>query len=155
MVPIELQDRLVIRFEEEFKHLKLKDLGDNPVNLKIFPQHLPARSKDGSSYYPCIIIRLADGGGEGQDEPFITRVQFIVGVIDRERTNQGYRDALTVINRIIESIQRNPNELGKYEALPKIDWSYHDEDVEPYFFAGLETTWKTPKYIREDVEDLI
>lgn len=155
MIPIELLDRLVERFKDEFEYLKLKDLKDNLVGINIFPQHLPAKSKDGTSHYPCIIIRLANGDGKDEYEPFTTRIQFVIGVIDRNNINQGYRDALTVANRIIESIRRNPKELDKYEATSKVDWSYYDEDTEPYFFAGVETSWETPNYIREDVEDLI
>lgn len=155
MIPIELQDRLVERFESEFENLRLKDLKDDLVKVNIFPQHLPTKSKNGTSHYPCIIIRLANGDKAEATDPFITRIQFIVGVIDRESVNQGYRDALSVVNRIIESIQRNPSELDTYEATPNVSWSYYDEDTEPYFFAGLETSWRTPSYIREDVEDLI
>lgn len=155
MIPIELQDKLVERFKKEFKSLILKNIKDEAVKLQIFPQHLPTKSKDGTSHYPCVIIRLASGGGAESENPFTTKIQFIIGVIDRDSENQGYRDALTITNRIIENIQRNPKELGKYEASSAMDWSYYDEDVEPFFFAGLETSWETPGYMREDVEDLI
>jgi len=85
----------------------------------------------------------------------ISIIQFIVGVIDRDSSNQGYRDALTVANKISESLVRNPVIDSKYELALPINWAYNDEDAEPYFFAGLETNWRTPSYLREDVEELI
>lgn len=157
MIPLELQDELVSRMQEQFKHLRLKNLLNKQVPINIFSQHLPTRSKidESNNLYPCIIVRLANGSGYQGNTENSTNVQFIIGVIDRESSNQGYRDALTVGNKIIENLKRNPVINSKFELAEKINWAYHDEDSEPYYFAGIETTWRTPSFLREDVEDLI
>lgn len=160
MIPLELQDALKVRLEEEFKHQKLKNLKNETVPISIFPQHLPtkdktARGEESTDNYPCIIIRLADGDQPSTEDPFNTTIQFIVGVVDRESSFQGYRDSITIANNIIQNLKRNPVIANRYELDPSINWAYHDEDSEPYFFSGVETNWSTPKYIREDVEDMI
>lgn len=155
MIPLDLQDQLITRMEDEFKDLRLKNLANKLVPLNIFPQHLPAKDKENTDPYPCIIVRLADGDQADINESGIATIQFIVGVIDRENTFQGYRDAITVANRIIENLQRNPVIDGKYQLIMPITWAYYDEDTEPYFFAGVETNWEVPSFIREDVSDLI
>lgn len=155
MIPLELQDALEIRLEDEFRDLKLKNLKNELVPINIFPQHLPAKDKSNTDPYPCIIIRLSDGDQADINESGNTTIQFIVGVVDRDSTFQGYRDSLMVANRIIENLKRNPRVCDKYELQLPVNWAYHDEDAEPYFFSGLETNWSTPRFIREDVEDMI
>lgn len=155
MIPLELQDALVARVKKEFEHLRFKNIKNERVPINVYPQHLPNKSKEDIDPYPCIIIRLANGRNTNIEEPGITIIQFIVGVIDRDSSNQGYRDALTVANKISESLVRNPVIDSKYELALPINWAYNDEDAEPYFFAGLETNWRTPSYLREDVEELI
>ena len=156
MIPLELQDALVARFEHELQHEKLWNIKKEEANIQIFSQHLPSKRKDlTNDPYPCVIIRLPDGGQSGRQEAAQTTIQFIVGVVDRSSDHQGYRDALGVANKIAESLARNPMVKEKYELTLPMNWAYHDEDAEPYYFAGIETTWRTPKYLREDVEEMI
>ncbi len=61
----------------------------------------------------------------------MTTMQFVVGVVDRSNDNQGYRDALRLTNRVIESLKRKPMISGKYELSLPINWSYVDDDAEP------------------------
>ncbi|MFC4403317.1 hypothetical protein [Gracilibacillus xinjiangensis] len=158
MIPLELQEALKERMGKEFKDLLLKNVKNEEVPINIFTQHLPAKDKNNKNNtdpYPCIIVRLSDGEQADNNESGNTSIQFIVGVVDRENTFQGYRDAITVANRIIENVKRNSLVEERYELEMPITWAYHDEDSEPYFFAGVQTNWSTPKHIREDVEDMI
>ncbi|WP_121614789.1 hypothetical protein [Virgibacillus halodenitrificans] len=155
MIPLFLQRDLKTRLNEEFKDFMLKDLVSNYVPIKIFEQHLPAKGKQKEDPYPCIIIRLADGTGAEAEESSKAKIQFIIGVVDRDSNNQGYKDAVNVANRIITNLKRNPLVDDRYEMEPTINWAYNDEDAEPYFFVGIETMWKVPQIKREDAEDLI
>ncbi len=156
MIPLELQDELVKRLEEEFNNETLLNRKKEETPLKIFSQHLPSKSKNNHvDPYPCVVVRIPDGSQNDENQPAMTTMQFVVGVVDRSNDNQGYRDALRLTNRVIESLKRKPMISGKYELSLPINWSYVDDDAEPYFFAGLETTWRTPKYLREDVEEMI
>ena len=156
MISLELQDELILRMKKEFEHLKLKNLENDKAPINIFSQHLPAKSKkEDIDPYPCIIVRLTNGSSMDVDDPNSTTIQFIIGVVDRDSSNQGYRDALTVANRICKNLQKNPMVDKRYELQLPINWAYNDEDAEPYYFAGIETRWSNPGYLREDVEELI
>ena len=155
MIPLELLDALVERVKDEVKNLLLKNINNEKVPVKVYPQHLPNKGKNNEDPYPCIIVRLAAGGLSDSNEPGVTTVQFIIGVVDRDSSNQGYRDAVNTANKINESLHKNPVIENRYELTLPINWAYNDEDADPYYFVGLETNWKTPEYIREDVEALI
>jgi hypothetical protein len=158
MIPIQLLDLLVDRFRTELDQYKLKD-PKNPEDykpIKIYSQHLPTKSKDNdSSIYPYLIIRLTDGEEGSDDDAALCQVLFIAGVFDRNDDNQGFRDAISIIEKIYQSLKRNPVIQNKFEFIHPIRWVYQDEGAGPYYFAGLETNWEVPKPIREDVEKLI
>lgn len=154
MIPIQLQDMLIARFKEEFKHLQLVD----GQYLNIFPQHLPAKSKSNETqtHYPCLIIRLSEGEGQNSDDADIATILFIAGVYDKNDNHQGYRDSVSIISRICESLIRNPLIDRKYELnTDDLKWAYNNDDAMPYFFCGVETKWFVPKFMREDVEGMI
>lgn len=158
MIPINLLDGLIERFEEELKHLKLMDPKNSETNksINIFPQHLLRKNKSTDvSLYPYLCIRFADVEGLTESEPGQSRILFIVGVFDRSEDNQGYRDALTVIQKVYESLIRNPIIKDQFQLVYPIRATYQEEDSAPYYFAGLETNWEVPIPLREDVEHLI
>ncbi|WP_346234586.1 hypothetical protein MKY04_13590 [Lysinibacillus telephonicus] len=78
-----------------------------------------------------------------------------MGVFDRSEDNQGYTDALTVIQKVYESLIRNPIIKDQFQLVYPIRATYQEEDSAPYYFAGLETNWEVPIPLREDVEHLI
>ncbi|WP_404427302.1 hypothetical protein LG296_01660 [Ureibacillus chungkukjangi] len=158
MIPIHLLDGLVERFKGELDSLALKDPNNpeiyKPIN--IFPQHLPQKNKSTDlSLYPYLCIRLTDVEGVSEGEPGQSRVLFIAGVFDRTEDNQGYRDALVVIQKVYESLIRNPMINKQFQLVYPIRATYQEEDSAPYYFAGLETNWEVPTPLREDVEHLI
>lgn len=158
MIPIHLLDGLVERFEKELEHFEYKD-PNNPVSNKpinIYPQHLPQKGKNTDlSLFPYLCIRLTDVEGLSVGEPGQSRVLFIAGIIDRSEDNQGYRDALAIIQKVYESLIRNPMINEQFQMVYPIRATYQEEDSAPYYFAGLETNWEVPTPIREDVEHLI
>lgn len=156
MVPLELQDELEKRLEKLFKHTRLKNLKGELVPINIFTQHLPAKSKTQEvSDYPYVLIRLAEGSELDEEDPQSAKVLFIAGVVDRESNHQGYRDAVSLIQRIYQDVKKYPIVKKRFELQYPINWAYHDEDTEPYFFAGLETNWGVPKVMREDLEAML
>ncbi|MEH7122109.1 hypothetical protein V7127_02570 [Bacillus sp. JJ1773] len=160
MIPIHLLDALVNRFESEFKEFQLKDpkSPEEYKKINIFSQHLPIKSKGkakDTSLYPYLIIRITDGGEDSSEETGKSQILFIAGVYDESEDNQGFRDAIALINKVYQSLIRDPMVNDMFELDYPIRWTYQDEDSEPYYFSGLETNWKVPKPIREDLEGLI
>lgn len=158
MIPLELQDALKLRLEKDLETLLLIDPVTRERNKKvsIFTQHLPNPEKKGDvSYFPCLVIRLRDGDSADPNEPDTIRVAFIASTFDRSSDQQGYRDVLTIMQRVHESLQRNPLVDDRFQRVPPSTWAYDDEDTAPYFYAGLETNWEIPRYLREDLEGLV
>lgn len=156
MIPLDLQDGLIWRFKKVFDGCLFKNPKDEYVPLNIYSQHLPAKDKKKeSSEFPYLIVRLADGTDSDPHDPNSTKILFIAGVYDRHNNHQGYRDAILIIQTIYESLKRDPVVDKRFELTYPINWAYHDEDTEPYFFAGLETNWEIPKVTRDDVEAMI
>ncbi|GAK06037.1 hypothetical protein JCM19037_4590 [Geomicrobium sp. JCM 19037] len=170
MIPTDLQDHLIERFRREMVGLQLNSTQDNErtAEIKVFPQHLPRPEKqkrsselspeqfEANQQFPSITVRLHYGGGRDPHDFKTARVNFIVGVYDAEDNHQGYRDAMTIAKRIEESLVKSPIVDDLYTCSPEIEWAYYDEEVQPFFFLGLETDWQIPEYIRDDeVEAMI
>lgn len=155
MIPLELQDGLKLRMKRLFEHFRLKNSNDVQVPINIFTQHLPNKSKQQVDHFPCITIRLDDGAESGETNPQMVKVLFIVGVVDRDSANQGYRDVVGIIQKIYQDLKRNPVIDEQFVLSYPIHWAYHDEDAHPHYFAGLETNWEVPKIIREDLEEMV
>lgn len=160
MIPIFLLDGLVERFEKELKGLALKDPKNPDLRkpIHIFPQHLPKKQKTKgteTSWYPYLCIRLADTERESNGEAGQSIVLFIAGVYDASEDNQGFRDALGIIQKVYESLIRNPIIKNQFQLTGPIRATYQEEDSDSYYFAGLETNWEVPTPLREDDEHLI
>lgn len=157
MIPIELQDGLEERMKKlfEIENFRLKNPDGNYVALNIFSQHLPEKTANDLSLYPYLVIRLVEGEQNDPGEAQQVQVLFIVGVFDDHNSYQGYRDVVNVLQKIYENLKRNPTVNDRFELQYPIRWALHDEDVYPFYFGGIETRWKTPTPIREDVEAMI
>lgn len=160
MVPVLLQEKLKERVEHAIKDLLLKGFDGAQKAVQVFEQHLPNKGKSvsrtpESTFYPCVVIHLQKGEISSSVDPQLVRVLFVVGVYDDEDSNQGYRDAMTIINRISENFLRHQYVDNKYMLQFPFEWEYSDEENQPYFFAWLDTYWEVPVAIQEDVEDLI
>lgn len=154
MTPIELQGALKKRIEKVVSGLILSSQENEEKGIQVFEQHLPRKVKSQSrnpesTFYPSIIIYL-DEGEKGQ-----VKALFIIATIDENGDNQGYKDAMNIVEKIMQNLSREPLVDGKYEIQDGFKWFYNDQDNYPYFFSWIETYWETPKIVREDVEAMI
>ncbi|MCM3567853.1 hypothetical protein [Neobacillus mesonae] len=155
MIPMDLQSGIKIRLEYEFSGKEFKSPNGEMVPLNIFEQHLPLKEDGDISHYPYVIVQLNEGTQTDETSSEGIKIMFIIGVFDSDSTNQGYREVTRIINRISSNFKRNPVVNGNFEMKYPFKWTIYDEDVSPYFFGGIETTWDTPTFSRTDVEELI
>ncbi|MGE6379551.1 hypothetical protein [Peribacillus muralis] len=155
MIPIDLQEGLKIRMEAEFSNRTFKSPNNQDVPLNIFEQHLPQKKKEDLSLYPYVIIQLNEGTQISDSSSEEIRIMFIIGIFDHDNFNQGYREVTRIINRITTNLIENPIVKKKFEMNYPLKWSIYEEDVAPYFFGGIETTWAVSTFSRQDVEELI
>ncbi|MBT2717548.1 hypothetical protein [Bacillus sp. ISL-57] len=155
MIPIDLQAGLKTRLEAEFANRTFKNPNNQDVPLNVFEQHLPQKKKEDLSLYPYVIIQLSEGTQVTEVSSEDIKIMFIIGIYDIDSSNQGYREVTRIINRITTNLTLNPLVNRKFEMNYPIKWTIYEEDVAPYFFGGIETTWAVSTFSRQDVEELI
>ncbi|TCI25569.1 hypothetical protein EVJ32_09615 [Exiguobacterium sp. SH5S4] len=155
MIPIILQAELKEVVLSLFDDKKFVAPEGESRKLSVFEQNLPQKQQKDDSPYPMVIIKLIEGGKEKREDPNVTNVGFIVGTYDENEDNQGYRDAVYILNRLHECFENQPVIGGTFELTGRINWRLHEEDLDPYFFGVMETQWAVPEHGRMDVEELI
>ncbi|MFS0766040.1 hypothetical protein [Peribacillus phoenicis] len=155
MIPIDLQAGLKTRLEAVFANRTFKNPNNQDVPLNVFEQHLPQKKKEDLSLYPYVIIQLNEGTQVTDVSSEDIKIMFIIGIFDNDSSNQGYREVTRIINRITTNLTLNPLVNRKFEMNYPIKWTIYEEDVAPYFFGGIETTWAVSTFSRQDVEELI
>lgn len=158
MIPIALQAGLKIRAEEIFAHTRFKKavLGsDETVKLSVFEQNLPQKKEKDENFFPFLVVKMLDGEKKSVQSEHLVHIGFVIGVYDNDPEGNGYRDVVTIINKLFENISENPVIDGRFELSEPIKWKVHEEETDPYFFGVVETTWTVPSLTRRDVEALI
>lgn len=155
MIPTDLQSGLKARLKKLFVNKKFTDPDGELIPLHVFEQHLPEKPQEDISLFPYIIVQLLEGEQQAVSEPHTVKVLFIIGVYDESSDNQGNKEVMAIINKIFEDLGKRPIQSRRFELTFPIRWGLHEEDVAPYFFGAVETTWSAPAFMREDVEALI
>lgn len=153
MTPLQLQVKLRDKVEEVLSGMQFKSQEGEAKKIQVFEQHLPRKAKSQSrnaesTFYPCVIVYLDEGNNEQ------VKVLFVVATYDGTEDNQGFKDAMNIIEKLSQEFTRSPQLQERYE-MTKFDWFYNDQDNYPYFFAWIETYWAIPQSIRDDVEAMI
>ena len=156
MIPANLQTGLTNRLREIFSDFRLKNPNGEETNLNIYEQNLPQLDADNDiSFYPYIVVKLADGEVIDETSLHKIKVLFIVGVFDDALDNQGDKDIVSIIQKMMEGLQKNPIIEKKFTLSYPLRWTIHEEDVYPFYFGGVETYWETNPIQREDIGGII
>lgn len=149
MIPVELQNFLVKETKNLFKGLKLKNTNGVLSPLNVYAQYLPyGTSQDAANPFPYIRVILVDGEDPSISESNHCRIIFLAGVYDDDPNNQGYWDALSIVQKLYTHLMRHIIFDGKYEIARPVKWSMIGEELEntwPYFFGAIETNWNVGK----------
>lgn len=146
MIPTQLQDFLVEELKRLFEGFHLKNLEGEQVPFNIYPQFLPAKKgKRDKDHFPYILVALQDGEDPSQMEPNTCHVIIMLGVYDNDESYQGYKDTLNALQKTYHHLMSNQIFENQFSINYPIKWRVNEEDVYPYFFGGLETTWDIGK----------
>lgn len=153
MTPLRLQSALKSKVEKLLKSKMLLSQEGVEKSVQVFEQHLPRKAKSQirnpeSTFYPSVIVYLDEGNNER------VKVLFVVATHDETGDNQGYKDAMNIVESVSQDLTRNPLLDEKFE-MTQCDWFYNEQDNYPYYFAWVETYWEMPRSLREDVEAMI
>ena len=170
MIATFLQDDLKNELEAILEHFRLRDPDGNPSKVNVFKQFLPIPEADEipdtvtdleleeGTYnarakqvpFPYILVRVLEGTIENIDGNQAVDVNLLIGVVDKDRDNQGYKDVLNIIQKIYERFAKNAILAHKYECIMPIQWAMQEEESWPYFFGGMALRFDTTAIRRED-----
>lgn len=140
-----LQDALVADLLTLFGERRYKAPDGGTEHLSVFAQNLPKRqSENDDDPFPYIIVRIDSGDIETQTDPHKVVVMFLVGIYDDDPQNQGHRAVLEIMELIQQHYEEMPLVDGKYTFIDPFKWALQDEESYPYFFGGVEISFKLP-----------
>lgn len=170
MIATFLQDDLAAELQALFEHFRLDSPSGERVPPNVFKQFLPIRTAkdipdtvtdmelEEGIYnaeanivpFPYILVRVNEGTIETIGGDQTVTINLIIGTVDRSPLNQGYKDILTIMQRVYERFAKNAILNNRYECLMPISWAMQEEESYPYFFGGMALTFATSPITRED-----
>ena len=151
MTELDLIDGLKEEVEIALKGYKLRSAKDNLNPINVYTQNLPVKEgKDDEKMYPYVCICFDDEDIENRDANMNVKVYFIIGIIDRNKDKQGYRDVLHIANHIYQHIFRKGVIAKAFRASYPFRIMIQQDDTYPYFIGGIETQWEMPTFVEED-----
>ena len=154
MTSLDLQKSLKRIITTELEGMELTSQEGVIKEVQVFEQHLPRKVKSSSrnseeTNYPAVIVYL-DEGENGQ-----VKVLLIIATQDSNGDNEGFHDTLSIAEKLMQLLIKNPLIDEKYEMKDSPKWLYNDQDNYPYYFAWIETIFEIPQILREDVEAML
>lgn len=136
----EMLDALAEETAEALKGFRLRSAKENLIPINVYTQNLPLKEgKDDERIYPfvCVAYECSDiaDSYEGKEQ---ADIYFLLGIIDREKDNQGYRDVLQMIERIRQHFFRKGIIKNAFRLGYPIHTEIQPEDTYPYFIGGME-----------------
>lgn len=170
MIASFLQDSLADELARLFEDVRFDNTKGERVPLNIYKQFLPVRTAkdipdtvtdveleegifDAEAEimpFPYILVRVETGEIKKIDGEQTVNISLIIGTVDNNPDNQGYKDILNIIHKIYERFSKHAILAGEYECLTPIEWALQEEESFPFFFGGMALTFETLPIIRED-----
>lgn len=142
-----LQDALVADLTELLKDRRYKKPDGSASAPAVFAQSLPKQLTDAeteSDPFPYLIVRIDSGMIETQTDPYKVSLLLLLGIYDDDKQNQGHRAVLELIEVIQQHYEEHTDLKGQFVFTDPFNWALQDEDSFPYFFGGIEITFKVP-----------
>ncbi len=150
MTEIDLLDGLAAETAEALKDFRLRSAKDNLIPINIYTQNLPLKEgKEDEKQYPYVCICFDESEIPDFTAPKKVSVYFIIGIIDRAKDKQGFRDVLQIEELIAQHIFRKGIIAGAFRPEYPFRNFVQPEDTYPYFIGGIESRWEIP-VVREE-----
>jgi hypothetical protein len=148
---LDLLDGLKDEVTEALKDFRLRSAKDNLIPINVYTQNLPVKEgKEDEKQYPYVCICFDESEiASAESDRKIVNIYFVIGIIDREKDRQGYRDVLLIEEFISQHIFRK----GVVAKAFRPDYPFRNmlqgDDTYPYFIGGIESKWEMP-FVREE-----
>ncbi|MCM1307577.1 MAG: hypothetical protein NC223_03160 [Butyrivibrio sp.] len=151
MTEMDLLDGLAAETAEALKDFRLRSAKGNLIPINIYTQNLPLKEgKEDEKQYPYVCVCFDEAEIVSCESPKTVNVYFVIGIIDRAKDKQGFRDVLQIEELIAQHIFRKGIIAGAFRAEYPFRNFLQPEDVYPYFVGGIETRFEMPVVREED-----
>lgn len=151
MTELDLLDGLVEEVRESLDGFRLRSAKENYIPINIYTQNLPLKEgKDDEKLYPYVCICFDEEEIAEIEDPMSVTIYFVIGVIDRAKDKQGFRDVLQIANLIYQYIFRKGIIAKAFRPSYPFKIMLQQEDTYPYFIGGMESKWEMPSFKEED-----
>ena len=145
MTEIDLLDALAAESADALKGFRLRSAKENLIPINIYTQNLPVKEGKGDeSQYPYVLACFDEEEIESRDKNLLVSVYFIIGICDREKDKQGFRDVLQIANEIYQHLFRKGIIANAFRPDYPFKIVLQKDDTYPYFFGGIESKWELP-----------
>lgn len=145
MTEIDLLDALAEESKEALKGFRLRSAKENLIPINIYTQNLPVRNEKGDeNIYPYVRVCFDEEEIASRDDPLEVYVYFIIGIIDKEKDKQGFRDVLQIANTIYQHIFRKGIIANAFRPDYPFKIALQKDDTFPYFVGGIDSKWELP-----------
>lgn len=147
MTNLELLDAVKKSCEAILSNFKLRNAKNEDSHINIYTQNLPRKKeKNDTSQYPYVLVCFNDMSIADETE---VKLYFLIGIIDNNQDNQGFRDVLEIANKLYIGLFNEPVVEHKFKMERECEIMLQQEDTFPYFIGGMTTTWKLPVTVTE------
>lgn len=151
MTEIDLVDGLVKEVRQALGGVKLRSSKGNQIPVNVYAQNLPAKEeRDDEKMYPHVLVCFDGEQTDSAEDPVFADIYFFIGIIDREKDKQGFRDVLQIAGLIYQHIFRKGIVAGAFSPEYPYRVQLQDDDTYPYFYGLIESRWKLPAFEMED-----
>jgi hypothetical protein len=154
----ELEDALVEFIYQntyELKRFRWSEVDSSLVAPNVFSgfvgrNEVGERDVTGIKRYPAVIINVQKGGPS--DTPWeseLVSASVVIGTIDFNKDQQGYRDCLLLVERIGDRIREQSVLRQRFPLRMPINWDINrtytsGQNSFPYFFGDMELIFELP-----------
>ena len=150
MTPLTLQAAIVKDLRELFKNYAYLDSSGTNKKIEIYEQSTPVLdTEDETDVFPYVEVRLTEGSDDG--ESHLVEIVFVVGVYDNDKTAQGYKNVINILDKI--HYRYGTNHIvgdGQGYQTGKWDWLMQEDAYFPYFFGAVVTKFAIASIQKED-----
>ena len=145
MTAIYLLDALAAETAAALKGFRLRSAKENLIPINIYTQNLPTKEGKGDeNQYPYVRVCFDEEEIKSRDDPLEVYVYFIIGIIDKEKDKQGFRDVLQIANTIYQHFFRKGIIANMFRPDYPFKIALQNDDTYPYFVGGIESKWELP-----------
>jgi hypothetical protein len=150
----ELQDALVEFIQQntfELKRFRYDETLPDVIVPNVFSGFVPRNvvgeiDPTGVKRYPAIIVGIRGGDSDTSNpwESELATVNIVVGTFDDTKDEQGYLDALLLVNRIDDRIREESILRERFALQMPLKWVINRHNTHPYWFGELTILFSLP-----------